>query len=119
MNKYFSISGVLSMLGNSEKPHHPINLMGDFAGGGLICALGICLALLNREKTGVGQVVDANMVMVISSCCMPSNLINKKDYSFYYIIDFFFFLNNLFYFFIYTCSSQLWQKTNISLKVTL
>lgn len=97
MHKYFSISGVLSMLGNSEKPHHPINLMGDFAGGGLICALGICLALLNREKTGVGQVVDANMVMVISSCCMSSNLINQKDYSLYYIIDFFIIYSIFFY----------------------
>lgn len=59
---YIAISGVLSMLGNQEKPYHPINLMGDFAGGGLICALGICLALLSREKTGKGQIIDANMV---------------------------------------------------------
>lgn len=68
------------MLGNKEKPHHPINLMGDFAGGGLICALGICLALLNREKTGVGQVIDANMVIIIWVCHMPSNkiILSKK-----------------------------------------
>lgn len=77
------------MLGNPKKPHHPINLMGDFAGGGLICALGICLALLNREKTGVGQVIDANMVIIII-CVYHTPSINKilsKNYNFYFIID--------------------------------
>ncbi|XP_055934966.1 alpha-methylacyl-CoA racemase-like [Argiope bruennichi] len=58
---YIAIAGVLSALGG-EKPQHPINLMGDFAGGGLICALGICLALLDRYRSGKGQVIDANMV---------------------------------------------------------
>ncbi|GFV35501.1 alpha-methylacyl-CoA racemase [Trichonephila clavipes] len=53
-------TGVLSVLGG-KKPQPPINLMGDFAGGGLICALGICLALLERHKSGKGQVIDANM----------------------------------------------------------
>lgn len=59
---YIAISGVLSMLGGRDKPSPPINLMGDFAGGGLICAFGICLALLERQKSGKGQVIDANMV---------------------------------------------------------
>ncbi|XP_042899564.1 alpha-methylacyl-CoA racemase isoform X3 [Parasteatoda tepidariorum] len=54
--------GVLSMIGGKDKPQAPINLLGDFAGGGLICALGICLALLERHKSGKGQVIDANMV---------------------------------------------------------
>ncbi|GFS80902.1 alpha-methylacyl-CoA racemase [Nephila pilipes] len=58
---YISVSGVLSALGG-KKPQAPINLMGDFAGGGLICALGICLALLERHMSGKGQVIDANMV---------------------------------------------------------
>ncbi|GBM31865.1 Alpha-methylacyl-CoA racemase, partial [Araneus ventricosus] len=58
---YIAISGVLSALGG-KKPQHPINLMGDFAGGGLICALGICLALLDRHQSGKGQVIDTNMV---------------------------------------------------------
>ncbi|XP_042899562.1 alpha-methylacyl-CoA racemase isoform X2 [Parasteatoda tepidariorum] len=59
---YIAISGVLSMIGGKDKPQAPINLLGDFAGGGLICALGICLALLERHKSGKGQVIDANMV---------------------------------------------------------
>lgn len=59
---YIAVSGVLSMLGRQhEKPYPPLNLMGDFAGGGAICFLGIVLALLHREKAGYGQVVEANM----------------------------------------------------------
>ncbi|KAI8933331.1 hypothetical protein NX059_009955 [Plenodomus lindquistii] len=60
---YIAVSGVLSMLGRQgEKPYPPGNLMGDFAGGGVMCFLGILLALLAREKSGKGQVVEANMV---------------------------------------------------------
>lgn len=59
---YIAISGVLSALHHGDKPYHPVNLLGDFAGGGLICALGICMALLERVHSGKGQVIDANMV---------------------------------------------------------
>lgn len=60
---YAAISGVLSMLGRkNEKPTAPVNILADFAGGGLTCALGICLALLHRHNSGKGQIVDAAMV---------------------------------------------------------
>lgn len=60
---YLAMSGLLSRLGRStEKPYAPLNLVADFAGGGLTCALGILLALLERTKSGKGQVVDASMV---------------------------------------------------------
>jgi alpha-methylacyl-CoA racemase len=60
---YIAVSGVLSALGRAgEKPYPPINLIGDFAGGGLYCAFGIVCALLERERSGKGQVVDAAMV---------------------------------------------------------
>jgi alpha-methylacyl-CoA racemase len=60
---YIAISGALSLLGRKgEKPLPPVNLLGDFAGGGMLCALGICLALLERGHSGRGQVVDAAMV---------------------------------------------------------
>ncbi|XP_068236519.1 alpha-methylacyl-CoA racemase isoform X2 [Palaemon carinicauda] len=60
---YVAISGLLSMLGRKEgKPTPPINLLADFAGGGLMCAFGISLALLERSKSGLGQVIDASMV---------------------------------------------------------
>lgn len=60
---YLSISGVLSLLGRKNAPPTPpANLLGDFAGGGAMLVLGILLALLERERTGKGQVVEANMV---------------------------------------------------------
>ncbi|KAH3838168.1 alpha-methylacyl-CoA racemase-like [Dreissena polymorpha] len=60
---YIAIAGVLSQLGRKhEKPYPPINLVADFAGGGLTCALGITMALLERQGSGKGQVIDANMV---------------------------------------------------------
>ncbi|XP_034458532.1 alpha-methylacyl-CoA racemase [Hippoglossus hippoglossus] len=60
---YLAMSGLLSLLGRSgEKPYAPLNLLADFAGGGLTCALGIVLALLERTKSGKGQIIDASMV---------------------------------------------------------
>ncbi|KAM6902684.1 alpha-methylacyl-CoA racemase [Xenentodon cancila] len=60
---YLAMSGLLSRLGRSgEKPYAPLNLVADFAGGGLTCALGIVLALLEQTKSGKGQIIDASMV---------------------------------------------------------
>ncbi|KAJ7727301.1 CoA-transferase family III domain-containing protein [Mycena maculata] len=60
---YLALSGILSILpGTADKPSFPINLLADFAGGGLTCALGILLALVERGKSGRGQVVNADMV---------------------------------------------------------
>ncbi len=53
---------MLSLLGEKEsKPKPPINLLADFAGGGLLCAFGICTALLERHRSGQGQVIDHSM----------------------------------------------------------
>lgn len=60
---YISMSGLLSFLGKKgDKPMHPVNLLADFAGGGLTCALGIVMALYERSISGKGQVVDNSMV---------------------------------------------------------
>jgi len=60
---FLSLSGVLSTLGRAnEKPYAPINLIADFAGGSLVCALGIMMALHERHRSGRGQVIDASMV---------------------------------------------------------
>ncbi|TGO82548.1 hypothetical protein BPOR_0808g00040 [Botrytis porri] len=60
---YIAVSGALSLLGRkNEKPLPPANILGDFAGGGATLFQGILLALLAREKSGKGQVVEANMV---------------------------------------------------------
>ncbi|XP_036062595.1 alpha-methylacyl-CoA racemase [Onychomys torridus] len=60
---YLALSGVLSKIGRSgENPYPPLNLLADFGGGGLMCTLGIVLALFERTRSGQGQVIDANMV---------------------------------------------------------
>lgn len=50
--------------GRAEKPTFPLNLLADFAGGGLMCALGILLAVIarNSSPSGAGQVVATDMV---------------------------------------------------------
>jgi len=59
---YIALSGILAMLPGPEKPLFPLNLAADFAGGGIMCALGILLALIERGKSERGQVVDTDMV---------------------------------------------------------
>ncbi|KAF8986588.1 CoA-transferase family III [Cyathus striatus] len=59
---YVALSGILSMLPGDGKPTFPLNLLADFAGGGVMCALGILLALIERGMSGRGQVVNADMV---------------------------------------------------------
>ncbi len=60
---YLAIAGALEPLGRpGERPHAPINLLADFAGGGMLLAVGVLAALLERERSGRGQVVDAAMV---------------------------------------------------------
>jgi alpha-methylacyl-CoA racemase len=60
---YIAIAGVLHAIGRQgEGPAVPLNLVGDFGGGGLLCAFGMVCALLEAQRTGRGQVVDAAMV---------------------------------------------------------
>ena len=60
---YLAVSGILSQLGRKgQPPYTPANILADFAGGGLMCVIGILLALIKRGQTGKGQVVEANMV---------------------------------------------------------
>jgi alpha-methylacyl-CoA racemase len=60
---YIAVSGALYPLGRAGgPPTPPVNLLGDFGGGGLLMALGILAALVERERSGLGQVVDAAMV---------------------------------------------------------
>jgi alpha-methylacyl-CoA racemase len=60
---YVAQSGVLSMIGrHGQPPTPPLSLVGDFGGGGMVLALGICAALVERQASGRGQVIDAAMV---------------------------------------------------------
>ena len=60
---YIALAGTLEPLGRKgEKPFAPINLVGDFGGGGMLLAFGVACALVERGISGKGQVVDAAMV---------------------------------------------------------
>ncbi len=59
---YIALAGALHGYGRAgEKPTPPINVVGDFGGGGMMLAFGMVAALLHAQKTGVGQVIDAAM----------------------------------------------------------
>lgn len=60
---YISLSGALHAIGLKDgKPVPPLNLIGDYGGGGMLLAFGIACALFEAQKSGKGQVVDAAMV---------------------------------------------------------
>ncbi|WOO77515.1 Alpha-methylacyl-CoA racemase [Vanrija pseudolonga] len=65
---YIAASGVLDMIrskdahGEPSTPVPPLNLLGDFAGGGIMLVLGILFAVIERQASGKGQVVDTDMV---------------------------------------------------------
>lgn len=65
---YIAVTGALDAIGKAgELPVPPQNLVGDFGGGSLYCALGILAALYERERSGKGQVVDAAIVDGVTS----------------------------------------------------
>ncbi len=60
---YIALSGTLSMIGRTgEPPVPPVNLVGDFGGGGMLLAFGVVCGLLEASRSGQGQVIDAAMV---------------------------------------------------------
>lgn len=59
---YIALTGALHAIGRKgEKPVPPLNLIGDFGGGGMMLAFGIVCALLEARQSGQGQVIDAAM----------------------------------------------------------
>jgi alpha-methylacyl-CoA racemase len=60
---YIALTGILHAIGRADSaPVPPLNLIGDFGGGGMVLAFGIVCALLEAQRSGRGQVVDAAMV---------------------------------------------------------
>ena len=60
---YIALTGALAAIGNPSKPSSPpLNLVGDFGGGSMLAALGILAALVERNISGKGQVIDAAIV---------------------------------------------------------
>ncbi|HEX6353577.1 CaiB/BaiF CoA-transferase family protein [Actinophytocola sp.] len=60
---YIGLSGALEPIGRAgERPVPPLNLLADFGGGGMLLAMGVLAALVERSVSGRGQVIDASMV---------------------------------------------------------
>jgi alpha-methylacyl-CoA racemase len=60
---YIAVSGVLGAMGRTgEIPAPPLNLVGDYGGGALYLVMGVLAALVERDRIGTGQVIDAAMV---------------------------------------------------------
>jgi alpha-methylacyl-CoA racemase len=74
---YIARAGALHALGRADgPPAFPANLLGDFGGGGMVMAYGICAALVERAASGRGQVVDAAIVDGVASLlAMPLMLL--------------------------------------------
>ncbi|MBO0709935.1 MAG: CoA transferase [Acetobacteraceae bacterium] len=59
---YIALTGALHAIGTAEKPIPPLNLVGDFGGGGMLLAFGMVCGLIEAMRSGRGQVIDAAMV---------------------------------------------------------
>jgi len=72
---YLAVGGALGTFGPPDGPPvPPLNLVADFAGGGMLAALGIIAALYERQRTGLGQHIDAAM---IDGCHCPQRVEKK------------------------------------------
>ena len=60
---YISLSGALNAIGDqNSNPSIPLNLVGDYGGGGMMLAMGILAGVISSSKTGKGQVIDSAMI---------------------------------------------------------
>ncbi len=76
---YIALAGALEPMGRvGQKPYPPLNLVGDFGGGGMLLAFGMVAAILSAQRTGRGQVIDAAMIDGAASLmAMTYTLINS------------------------------------------
>lgn len=69
---YLALSGVLDFFRRGdERPLPPANFAGDYAGGSMMLAMGVLLALVERHRSGKGQVIDAAMVDGVNYLALP------------------------------------------------
>jgi alpha-methylacyl-CoA racemase len=69
---YIAIAGALAGMGTpGDPPPPPMNLVGDFGGGSLYLIMGVVAALYERERSGLGQVIDAAIVDGVASLMVP------------------------------------------------
>merc|ERR1719336_2347260 len=71
-SNYIALSGLLDFFRRGdERPQPPINFAGDYAGGGMMLAMGVLLALIERQGSGQGQVIDAAMLDGANYVALP------------------------------------------------
>ncbi|MEP6559947.1 MAG: CaiB/BaiF CoA-transferase family protein [Nakamurella sp.] len=69
---YLAVTGALHAIGRAdERPPVPLNLIGDYGGGSTFLVLGILAALLERGRSGRGQVIDTAMIDGVSALLQP------------------------------------------------
>lgn len=64
---YIALAGALASMGTSGPPLPPLNLVGDYGGGSMLLAFGVLAALIERQSSGRGQVIDAAIIDGVSS----------------------------------------------------
>ena len=77
---YIALSGALHAIGTTEKPVPPLNMIGDFGGGGMYLAFGVMAAVYEAQRSGEGQVVDIGMVDGALSMMTPIYGLHASGY---------------------------------------
>ena len=68
---YIALTGALHGIGTAESPIPPLNLVGDYGGGGMLLAVGLLSAILEARESGTGQVLDVAMVDGVATLLAP------------------------------------------------
>jgi alpha-methylacyl-CoA racemase len=68
---YLALVGALHGIGTAESPIPPLNLVGDYGGGGMLLAVGLLSAILEARESGAGQVLDVAMVDGVATLLAP------------------------------------------------
>jgi alpha-methylacyl-CoA racemase len=68
---YIALTGALHGIGTAETPLPPLNLVGDYGGGGMLLAVGLVSAILEARESGQGQVLDVAMVDGVATLLAP------------------------------------------------
>ena len=77
---YIALSGALHAIGTPEKPVPPLNMIGDFGGGGMYLAFGVLAAVYESQRSGQGQIVDIGMVDGAISLMTPIYGLHASGY---------------------------------------
>ncbi|OBH59510.1 carnitine dehydratase [Mycobacterium colombiense] len=68
---YLALTGALHAIGTAESPVPPLNLVGDYGGGGMLLAVGLLSAIFEARESGAGQVLDVAMVDGVAALLAP------------------------------------------------